>query len=76
MHNHEIHASHTCFACGHTMGWAGDIYGGIVVAHGNEVGADVSVIGSDPTYVHMAIQLQCPECGAVNQFKGRHPKQA
>lgn len=74
MHNHEIHSSHNCFACGHTIGWAGNVYDGIVVSHGEEVEAAITLIGSDDSYVHMAIQLECPECGAENRFQGRHLK--
>ncbi|GLG02229.1 hypothetical protein Alches_22700 [Alicyclobacillus hesperidum subsp. aegles] len=70
----EIHATHTCYACGHIMPFAGHIFGGIVVAHGNEVDATISVTGTTSNYVEMAIELQCPKCNAINQFKALHPK--
>lgn len=74
MVNHEIHATHTCFACSHLMSWTGDIFGGILVTHGNEIDATITLTGEKGDFVEMDIQLQCPECGSVNQFKGYHHK--
>ncbi|MFD1676903.1 hypothetical protein [Alicyclobacillus fodiniaquatilis] len=74
MVNHELHSSHTCFACGHTMPWTGNIFGSLTIAHGNEIDATISVTGEKDDHVELAIQVQCPECGAVNQFKAMHHK--
>jgi len=68
----EIHAYHTCFACGHVIPFAGHMFGGIVLSHGNEVDATVTVTGAKGPYVEMSIQLQCPRCHAVNSFTALH----
>ncbi len=69
-----IHASHTCYACGRPIAWVGNVFGGLTVSHGNEVDATVCVSkGTNQSgQVELAIQLQCPECKAVNQFKALH----
>ncbi|MFB5190097.1 hypothetical protein [Alicyclobacillus fastidiosus] len=72
MINHELHASHTCFACDHNFPWTGDVFGNVIITHGNEVDATISVSAQQGDYVECAVQLQCPECGAVNQFKVLH----
>ncbi|WAH38441.1 hypothetical protein [Alicyclobacillus dauci] len=74
MVNHELHASHTCFACENMMPWTGDVFGGVIISHGNEIDATVSVTGIKGNFVELSVQAQCPECGAVNQFKVLHQK--
>lgn len=54
------------------MPWTGDIFGNLIISHGNEVDATVSVTGVKDDHVELAVQVQCPECGAVNQFKVLH----
>ena len=68
----EIHAYHTCFACGHVMPFAGHMFGGIVVSHGNEVDATITVTGAKGPYIEMSVELQCPRCHAVNSFTALH----
>lgn len=74
MLNDELHAIHSCYICGHTMGWVGHIFGGLTISHGNEVDATVSVSKekNELSQVELAIQLQCPECGSINQFHVLH----
>jgi len=68
----EIHAYHTCFACGHVIPFAGHMFGGIVLSHGNEIDATITVTGAKGPYIEMSIQLQCPRCHAVNSFTALH----
>ncbi len=69
-----IHAGHTCFACGHVIAWAGNLFGGLTVSHGSEVDATICVSQSANPYgqVELSVQLQCSKCKAVNQFKVLH----
>ncbi|GMA59852.1 hypothetical protein NZD89_09870 [Alicyclobacillus fastidiosus] len=72
MINHEIHASHKCFVCDHNIPWTGDVFGNVIISHGNEVDATIAVSAQQGDYVECSVQLQCPECGGVNQFKVLH----
>jgi hypothetical protein len=75
MLNDELHAIHNCYICGHIVPWVGHIFGGITISHGNETDATVSVSKKRNAehQVELAIQLQCPECGSINQFNVLHP---
>ena len=70
-----LRGSHTCFVCNHAMIWATDFSGGGVILHGSEVAAN-HVVASDrmsqTSQVEFSIQLTCPHCNAVNQFKSKH----
>ena len=69
-----IHATHHCFICNRIIPWVGNVFGELTVSHGNEVDATIttSKAANQAGQVELGIQLQCPECGAVNQFKVLH----
>lgn len=70
----ELHATHTCYICDHSMAWVGNVFGGLTISHGNEINATVAVSKEEngQNQVELAIQLQCPECGSINQFHVLH----
>ncbi|MDP9727283.1 hypothetical protein ACOJUR_11840 [Alicyclobacillus tolerans] len=70
----DIHAFHTCYVCRHPIAWVGNLCGEWTVGHGRDIHATLTVAGDldEQGYLPIGVQLQCPECGAVNQFKAKH----
>ncbi|MCL6593764.1 MAG: hypothetical protein K6T31_07285 [Alicyclobacillus sp.] len=65
---------HTCYLCQSPVSWVGHVRGGLVVSHGTETHADIvlSKARNPQNQVGLSVQLQCPRCGAVNQFETQH----
>jgi hypothetical protein len=63
-----VRGSNACHVCQHPIAWAGNIFGGLVVAHGSEVSAEVTVVGKTGNMIDLGVQIQCEACNAINQF--------
>jgi hypothetical protein len=64
-----VRGTDACYVCGHPISWAGNMFGGLVVAHGTELIAEVTVVGKNGDQVDLGVQIQCVECNAINQFQ-------
>jgi len=66
--------SHCCYVCNNPMIWSANFLGRMVISHGTEVLAEAIVSEKDDSQnqLTLGIHLQCPDCGALNQFRHQH----
>lgn len=66
-----VRGNNACYVCGNPIAWTGNIFGGLSIAHGSEVMAEVTVVGKNGNLVDLGVQIQCEACNAINQFQAK-----